>query len=84
MKVGNAKVIKSLLSNTDMQQQSKKKYFYNRNTITIAKEHKGKLVNPMRTHVELIQVVFISQAKIKKMLITIREGQGPSTFYHAK
>jgi hypothetical protein len=49
-----------------MQQQSKKKYFYNRNTITIAKEHKGKPINLTRTHAELSQVVFISQAKIKK------------------
>jgi hypothetical protein len=66
-----------------MQQQSKKKYFYNRNTITIAEEQKGKPINPTRTHAELSQVVFISQAKIK-MMITIREGQGPNTFYHAK
>jgi hypothetical protein len=49
-----------------MQQQSKKKYFYDRNTITIGEEHKGKPINPTRTHVELSQVVFISQAKIKK------------------
>jgi hypothetical protein len=77
------RVIKSLLSNTDMQQQSKKRYFYNRNTITIVEEQKGKPINPTRTHAELSQVVFISPAKIK-MLITIREGQVPNTFYHAK